>query len=134
MSIIKKFNSVNFFWHIDFASLAEKGCDNWKKILFFDQTTITYLHYTVWNVSKYEVFSGPYFAAFGQNTERYFVYLGIQSECGKIRTRKNSVFWYFSRSVHDLIGWIPKIPRKFPTWNKSSLRSGCTMVFPKINS
>ena len=38
---------------------------------------------------------------FGLNTERYRVYgvsLRIQSECGKIRTRKNSVFGQFSRS------------------------------------
>ena len=33
-------------------------------------------------------FSGPYFPAFGLNTERYGVSLHIQSECGKILTRK----------------------------------------------
>ena len=34
-------------------------------------------------------FSGPYFPAFGLNTERYPLSLFyIQSECGKIRTRK----------------------------------------------
>ena len=32
-------------------------------------------------------YSGPYFPAFGLNTERYSVFLRIQSECGKIRTR-----------------------------------------------
>ena len=32
-------------------------------------------------------YSGPYFPAFGLNMERYSVSLGIQSECGKIRTR-----------------------------------------------
>ena len=54
---------------------------------------------TVWNVSKYGVFSGLYFPAFGLNTERYEVSLRIQSECGKIRTRKNSVVGLFSQSV-----------------------------------
>ena len=49
-------------------------------------------------MSKYGVFSGPYFPAFGLNTERYFVSLRIQSKCGKIRTRKNSVLGYFSYS------------------------------------
>ena len=49
------------------------------------------IRHTAWKVSKYEVFSGPYFAALGLNTERY-VSLCIQSESGKIRTRKNSVF------------------------------------------
>ena len=34
-------------------------------------------------------FSGPYFPAFGLNTERYGVSLRIQSECRKKRTRKS---------------------------------------------
>ena len=33
---------------------------------------------------------GRYFPAFRLNTERYFVFLRIQSECGKIRTRITS--------------------------------------------
>ena len=33
-------------------------------------------------------FSGPYFPAFGLNTERYSVSLRLQSECWKIRTTK----------------------------------------------
>ena len=33
-------------------------------------------------------FSGPYFPAFGLNTERYSVSLRIQSECGEIQTRR----------------------------------------------
>ena len=44
---------------------------------------------TVWKVSKYGVFSGPYFPVFRVN-------LRIQSEYRKIRTRKNSIFGYFS--------------------------------------
>ena len=32
-------------------------------------------------------YSVPYFPAFGMHTKRYGVYLSIQSECGKIRTR-----------------------------------------------
>ena len=57
------------------------------------------IYYTVWNVSKYGVFSDPYFPTFGLNTKRYEASLCIQSKCGKIRTRKNSVFGHFSRSV-----------------------------------
>ena len=53
---------------------------------------------TAWNVFKYGVISGPYFPAVGLNTERYFVSLHIQSECGKIQTRNYSVFGHFSRS------------------------------------
>ena len=48
-------------------------------------------------MSKYGVFSGPYFPVFRLNTEIYCVNLCIQSEYGKIRTRKNSVFGHFSR-------------------------------------
>ena len=47
-------------------------------------------------------FFGLYFPAFGLNAERYSVYLHVQSECGKIRTRKSSVFGHFSRSASSL--------------------------------
>ena len=50
-------------------------------------------------MSKYGVFSSPYFPSFGLNTERYGVSLRIQSECRKIRTRKNSVFELFFHAV-----------------------------------
>ena len=53
---------------------------------------------TTWKVPKYGAYSGPYFPAFGLNTEVYCVNLHIQSEYGKIWTRKNSVFRHFSRS------------------------------------
>ena len=56
---------------------------------------------TAWRVRNYGVFSGPYFPAFKVNTERYGVSLRIQSECGKIWTRKNFVFWHFWRSETD---------------------------------
>ena len=62
-------------------------------------------------MSKYGVISGPYFPSFGLNTERYFVLnteryfvsLRIQYECGKIRTRKSSIFGHFLRSGGDLL-------------------------------
>ena len=44
-------------------------------------------------VSKYGVFSGPYFPAFELTTERYGVSLRIQSKCGKIQTRKKLRIW-----------------------------------------
>ena len=34
-----------------------------------------------------QIYSGPYFLAFGLNTERYSVGFRFQSECGKILTR-----------------------------------------------
>ena len=50
-------------------------------------------------MSKYGIISHPYFPAFGQNTETYEVSLRIQSKCGKIRSRNNSVFGQYSRSA-----------------------------------
>ena len=41
---------------------------------------------TVWKVSKHGVFSGPYFAVFSRNTEKY-------------RPEKNSVLGHFSFSL-----------------------------------
>ena len=71
--------------------------------------------HTARNVSKYGVFSDPYFPAFGLNTERYFVSLRIQSECGKIRTRKNSVFGHFSPSKYHRFDYVNlKICLEYP--------------------
>ena len=60
---------------------------------------------TAWKVSKYRVFSGPYFPVFRLNTEIYSVNLRIQSECRKIRIRKDSVFGHISRG--DLVLTLP---------------------------
>ena len=54
---------------------------------------------TVWKVSKYGVFAGPYFSVFGLNTESYGVNLRIQYEYGKTQIRRNSAFGHFSRSA-----------------------------------
>ena len=62
-------------------------------------------------VSKYGVFSGPYFCAFGLNTERYSVSLRIQSKCGKMWTRKNSVFRHFSRVNSPRLPWNIFLPK-----------------------
>ena len=55
--------------------------------------------WTLREVSKFGVLDGTYFPAFALNTEIYGVNLRIQSKYRKIRTRKNSVFGHFSRSV-----------------------------------
>ena len=49
--------------------------------------------------------SGPYFLAFGPNTERCFLSLRIQLKCGKIRTRKtqNTDTFYAVISSQKLI-------------------------------
>ena len=62
-----------------------------------------------WKVSKYRVFSGPYFPAFELNTERCgvfrYVYVSeyeryvFSPHAGNCGPEKNSVFGHFSRSV-----------------------------------
>ena len=54
-------------------------------------------------MSKYEVFSGPYYPVFGLNTEIYGVNLCIQSEYTKIRTRKIYVLGHFLHKVRLVI-------------------------------
>ena len=44
--------------------------------------------FSAWKVSAFGVSLVRIFSAFGLNTEKYGVSLRIQSECGKIRTRK----------------------------------------------
>ena len=78
--------------------------------------------YTAWKVAKYGVYPGPYFPAFGLNTEKYFVSFRIQSECGKIRTRKNSVFGQLSRSV--IFSSLSKISFEVQDSALSGVRSG----------
>ena len=53
----------------------------------------------LFDFAVHEIFSGPYFPAFGLNTERHFISLRTQSECRKIGTRKNSVFGHISHGV-----------------------------------
>ena len=51
-------------------------------------------------MSKYRVFSGPYFHAFELNTDRYFLSLRIQSEYGKTQTRKTP----YVDTFHSVVG------------------------------
>ena len=57
-----------------------------SKQYFDPRNYMCHLQYV--KIVRIKSFSGPYFPAFGLNTERYSVSLRIQSECGKIRTRK----------------------------------------------
>ena len=54
--------------------------------------------FTARKVSKYGVFSGPYFPTLALNTEIYSLNLRIRHAYGKIPTRKNSVYWSLSCS------------------------------------
>ena len=80
----------------------------WKRQMFCP--TVLKRRTTAWKVSKYRFFSGLYFPAFGLNTGRYS--LRIQSECGKIWTRKNFAFRHFSRSGRysaSAVTWIREV-------------------------
>ena len=57
---------------------------------YFSKETITNKRRRLYCIKSIHIqnFSGPYFLAFGPNTDTYPVNLRIQSECGKIRTRK----------------------------------------------
>ena len=61
------------------------------------------------------IFSCPYFPAFVLNTDRYEVSLCNESECGKMRTRKNPAFWHSLGSDQQLLG-------KCWNWKKVSIR------------
>ena len=81
--------------HIGTIFISQVKKYKWVAIRQSDSKTLLSLPLlliTVWKVSKYGLISCPYFPVFGLNTERYEVSLRIQSECGKIRTRNNSVF------------------------------------------
>ena len=75
---------------------------------------------TVWKVSKYGVFSGPYFSVFGLNTKIYGLNLRIQIEYRKIQTKKNSLFGHFSHS--DVLSlffiFVLKYSQEFLTRNQ----------------
>ena len=84
---------------------------------------------TVRNVSTYGVFSGPHFPAFGLNMDRF----RIQSECGKIWTRKNSVFGHFSRSVRLKYLSIKKYHICVETYRQSIFQSSQIDSLPSAN-
>ena len=80
------------FFHFTWIPLLITCILTCKDSTVFQDCTILVQHYTAWKVSKYGVFSGPYFPVFGLNTEIYGVNLRIKSKYRKLWTRKNSVF------------------------------------------
>ena len=76
--------------------------------------------------------SGPYFPAFGLNTEIYGVNLRIQSKCRKIWTRKNSVFAQFLRSEKEYQNAATKFLSEY-FWMYKPIRSQCTLSLTPEN-
>ena len=102
----KRWNKTGFTWSWPGIVLGEKDMLNlvltlsfvtlpWfmPKINWIVQKVIVFFPESIaWKVSKYGVFSVPYFPVFGLNTEIFGINLHIQFKCRKIRIRKNSVF------------------------------------------
>ena len=92
-------DEVCFFMN-NFLSISEKF--SFSKSLgycrgnYFTESKLHHMH--CMKSVRSRSFSGPYFPAFGLNTERYSVSLRIRSKCGKLRTRKNSKYGQFSPS------------------------------------
>ena len=63
---------------------------NIKMFLFAE--TVHSKNYLCVKIVRIQSFSGSHFPAFGVNTEFYSVNLRIQSECRKMRTKKNSKY------------------------------------------
>ena len=86
---MKKFQ----FFKSEYLLRADSGLGLNEKQLIRCERAIEYFKKTDWDEPHHvksvriRSYSGPYFPAFGLNTERYRLSLRIQSECGKIRTR-----------------------------------------------
>ena len=83
-------------------------------------------------------YSGPYFPAFGLNTERYKVPLRFQSECGKVRTRINLntdnfyamylillLFFFSQRRCSNSLHRIWSFPLKISSVNVAKSTGNC---------
>ena len=62
-------------------------------------------------------------SVFSRIRTEYGVSLCIQSECRKIRTRKNFVFGHFSRSVR-----LPNLTKHSPSINKKAIRRNQALI------
>ena len=77
-----------YFLYYLLSRLTQISFYSWWKVSNLMSRLTRIPFYSWWKVPKYEVFSGPYFFVFGQNT-------------GKGGQEKNSVFGHFSRSENE---------------------------------
>ena len=97
-------------WSRDLARLRDKLKP------FYLQYHRAYSHHIWWSVDLHYVrsvrirsYSGLHFPAFRLNTERYSVSLRIQSECGKMRARKNPN----TDTFHAVLSWLTSNIRSY---------------------
>ena len=79
-----------------------------------------------------------FWSVFSRNWTEYWEIQSIESECGKIRTRKNTLFGNFSRSVlyYNLQFHLPILTSLLIPWDYNAIdpaiiRSSCLVVFCK---
>ena len=81
---------------------------------------------TAWKVSVFGFFPGLYFPAIGLNTERFSVSVHVQSECGKIRTRKlrirTTVLKKLLANINKINSNVSKVILKYVSLNKIAYR------------
>ena len=82
---VKNSGNLQIFITLTLKKVQPFGFFQFKVIYKSTTKDATVAHY-VKNV-RIRSYSGPYFPAFGLNTDRYGVSLRVQSECGKMRTR-----------------------------------------------
>ena len=107
--------SLNISRWVDVANLRFSGQSN-----KYSRITVT-----AWKVSKCRVFSGPFFPAFGLNTDRYGVSLRIQSESEKTDQKKTPYLDTFHAVCVEIeqlrVNW-PEAVSKGVLWKKVFLR------------
>ena len=70
-----------------------------QSLLYFNPYSIFQAFCTAWRLFQCRASSGPYFSVFGLNTNTCYIDFCIQIESGKIKTRRNYVFGYFSHNA-----------------------------------
>ena len=92
-----------------FSKMLENKFSVFKESEFWEYATKPI---TAWKVSKYGVIAGPYFPAFGLNTERYFVF---SPNAGKYGPEITPYFGTFHAVKYCLQCWseIPQLSRYF---------------------
>ena len=93
-------------WVEHSAKLSKLSLDEFRLFLFPLIIGLVYNLASQYSFTLHESvrvwsFSGPYFPAFGLNTEKYGVSLPIQFKCGKIRTRKLRIRTLFTQCYVD---------------------------------
>ena len=86
--------------------------------LFFISLIWVWKLITAWKVSRYGVFSGPYFTVFGLNTERYCMSIFVL--CMSMY-KKCSFFWKFG-VVYFLETTVMRLALQNPWWTQTFLQ------------